>query len=209
MDQNRKTKLLIPENQKPKQNQQQKIPQIPIIKGLKKTVSTMHLDTVEQLSLRIFTLQYIHCWIKNLIPAVDPTHTTRNPKIPMMIMMIAQLMGLSNSLTTQNPETSADDTKLTYNPKLWKISSWYSWSWTIHSQPKILKDLWERKRWLHSLFASPSNLPCHPDVLQQMQYEHYDHPPITLHQLHTRVLPKYKPNEGTNNYTNKLKKKKI
>jgi hypothetical protein len=42
-----------------------------------------------------------------------------------------------------------------------------------------------------------------------MQYEHYDHPPITLHQLHTRVLPKYKPNEGTNNYTNKLKKKKI
>jgi hypothetical protein len=78
----------------------------------------MHLDTVEQLSLRIFTLQYIHCWIKNLIPAVDPTHTTRNPKIPMMIMMIAQLMGLSNSLTTQNPETSADDTKLTYNPKL-------------------------------------------------------------------------------------------
>ncbi len=120
MDQNPKTKLLIEENKKPKQNQEQKIPRIPIIKGLKKTVSTMHLDTVEELSLRIFTLQCIHCWIKNLIPAVDPTHTTPNPKIRMMMMMmmIAQLMSLSNSLTTQNSETCADDTELTYNPKL-------------------------------------------------------------------------------------------
>jgi hypothetical protein len=65
---------------KAKTNQEQKIPRIPIIKGLKKTVSTMHLDTVEELSLRILTLQCIHCWIKNLIPAVDPTHT--QPKIP-------------------------------------------------------------------------------------------------------------------------------
>jgi hypothetical protein len=119
MDQNPNTKLLIQENQKPKQNQEQKIPRIPIIKGLKKTVSTMHLYTVEELSLRIFTLQCIHCWIINLIPAVDPTHTTQNPKIPMMMMMmIAELMSLSNSLTTQNSETSADDTELTYNPKL-------------------------------------------------------------------------------------------
>jgi hypothetical protein len=36
----------------------------------------------------------------------------------MMMMMIAQLMSLSNSLTTQNSEASADDTELTYNPKL-------------------------------------------------------------------------------------------
>ncbi len=113
MDQNPKTKLLIQENQKPKEKQEQKIPWMPIIKGLKKTVSTMHLDTVEELSLRILTLQCIHCWIKNLIPAVDPTHT--QPKIPMMMMMmIAQLMSLSNSLTTQNSETSADDTELTF-----------------------------------------------------------------------------------------------
>jgi hypothetical protein len=44
-----------------------------------------------------------------------------------------------------------------------------------------------------------------------MQYEHYDHPPIALHQLHTRVPPKYKPNKGTNNTTptNHKKRKKI
>jgi hypothetical protein len=59
----------------------------------------------------------------------------------------------------------------------------------------------------NSLFASISNLPCHPDVLQQMQYEHYDHPPIALHQFHTRVPSKYKPNKGTNNYNNKPQKK--
>ncbi len=107
MDQNPKTKLLIQENQKPKQNQEQKIPRIPIIKGLKKTVSTMHLDTVEELSLRILTLQCIHCWIKNLIPAVDPTHT-HNPK-------------------SQNPSDDDDDDddctadefkQFTHNPKL-------------------------------------------------------------------------------------------
>jgi hypothetical protein len=107
MDQNPKTKLLIEENKKPKENQEQKIPRIPIIKGLKKTVSTMHLDTVEELSLRIFTLQCIHCWIKNLIPAVDPTHT-HNPK-------------------SQNPcdygdddvDCTADEFKqFTHNPKL-------------------------------------------------------------------------------------------
>ncbi len=32
----------------------------------------------------------------------------------MMMMMIAQLMSLTNSLTTQNSETSADDTELTF-----------------------------------------------------------------------------------------------
>ncbi len=76
----RRPNCLFRKIKSPKQNQEQKIPRIPIIKGLKKTVSTMHLDTVEELSLRILTLQCIHCWIKNLIPAVDPTHT--QPKTP-------------------------------------------------------------------------------------------------------------------------------